>query len=80
MQNLHKCYFRPIDKTQSIFANGTACNCDVSHVASDIKFSVTRPEGAKAYSPGQRPGYNGSQKLRPVRATETSTLSELGAH
>ena len=31
---------------------------------------VKRPERAKAYSPGQRPGYKGRQKLRPVRATE----------
>ena len=32
------------------------------------KFCPTRPEGAEALSPGQRPGLSCSQTCRPVRA------------
>ena len=32
------------------------------------KFYPTRPEGAEALSPGQRPGLSCSQTWRPVRA------------
>ena len=32
------------------------------------KFFPTRPEGAEALSPGQRPGLSCSQTCRPVRA------------
>ena len=33
-----------------------------------FKFYPTRPEGAEALSPGQRPGLSCSQGCRPVRA------------
>ena len=39
------------------------------------KFYPTRPEGAEALSPGQRPGLSCSQTWRPVRAKALKLLT-----
>ena len=39
------------------------------------KFCPTRPEGAEALSPGQRPGLSCSQTCRPVRAKALKLLT-----
>ena len=40
-----------------------------------FKFYPTRPEGAEALSPGQRPGLACSQTCRPVRAKALKLLT-----
>ena len=41
----------------------------------EITLSPTRPEGAEAHSPGQRPGLFGAVTCRPVRAKALKLLA-----
>ena len=41
----------------------------------EIPLSPTRPEGAEAHSPGQRPGLFGAVTCRPVRAKALKLLT-----
>ena len=40
-----------------------------------VTLSPTRPEGAEAHSPGQRPGLFGAVTCRPVRAKALKLLA-----
>ena len=42
-----------------------------------VTLSPTRPEGAEAHSPGQRPGLFGAVTCRPVRAKALKLLAKL---
>ena len=53
-------------KGQKLFAYG---------MRQEVTLSPTRPEGAEAHSPGQRPGLFGAVTCRPVRAKALKLLA-----